>query len=101
MDNKLLQWASQLQSIAQAGLTYSTDKYDLERFGMIRNISVEILNDYTGIEHDKIVTHFASETGYQTPKVDIRASVFKDSRILMVKEKSDGDWALPGEMGRC
>jgi ADP-ribose pyrophosphatase YjhB (NUDIX family) len=96
MNNKWLQWTSELQSIAQAGLTFSTDRYDLDRYEKIRNIVVEILHEYTEIDHKKIRELFASETGYQTPKVDIRASVFKDNRILMIKEKADGAWALPG-----
>lgn len=37
------EWSEQLQSIAQAGITYSKDIYDLERFELIRQISVEIL----------------------------------------------------------
>ena len=54
------------------------------------------MHEYTETDHKKIRELFASETGYQTPKVDIRASVFKDNKILMVKEKVDGAWALPG-----
>ena len=96
MKNKWLEWASKLQSIAQAGLTFSTDRYDLDRYEKIRNIVVEILHEYTDIDHKKIRELFASETGYQTPKIDIRASVFKDDKILMVKEKVDGNWSLPG-----
>jgi ADP-ribose pyrophosphatase YjhB (NUDIX family) len=96
MNNKWLHWTSELQSIAQAGLTFSTDRYDLDRYEKIRNIVVEILHEYTEIDHKKIRELFASETGYQTPKVDIRASVFKDNKILMIKEKVDGAWALPG-----
>jgi ADP-ribose pyrophosphatase YjhB (NUDIX family) len=96
MINKWLHWTSELQSIAQAGLTFSTDRYDLDRYEKIRNIVVEILHEYTEIDHNKIREIFASETGYQTPKVDIRASVFKDNKILMIKEKVDGAWALPG-----
>ncbi len=96
MNDKWLHWASELQSIAQAGLTYSADRYDLERYEKIRNIAVEIVHEYTNIDHKKIRELFASETGYQTPKVDIRASVFKDGKILMVKEKVDGAWSLPG-----
>lgn len=96
MINKWLHWTSELQSIAQAGLTFSTDRYDLDRYEKIRNIVVEILHEYTEIDHKKIRELFASETGYQTPKVDIRASVFKDKKILMIKEKVDGAWALPG-----
>ena len=96
MDNKWLKWASELQSIAQAGLTFGADKYDLDRYEQIRSIAVDILHEYTDVDHNKIRELFASETGYQTPKVDIRASVFKDDRILMVREKIDGAWSLPG-----
>jgi ribosome-interacting GTPase 1 len=90
MNNNWLEWASELQSIAQAGLTFSADKYDLDRYKQIRGIVVEILHEYTDIDHNKIRELFASETGYQTPKVDIRASIFMDDKILMVKEKVDG-----------
>jgi len=96
MKQKWLEWATRLQSIAQAGLTFGVNQYDLDRYQQIRSLSVEILHEYTGISHEKITDLFASETGYQTPKVDIRASVFKDNKILMVKEKIDGAWSLPG-----
>jgi ADP-ribose pyrophosphatase YjhB (NUDIX family) len=96
MEPKWLGWAKQLQAIAQAGLEYSKDKYDIERFQQIRELSVEILNEYTGISHEKIKDLFCNETGYQTPKVDIRAAIFKADRILLVKESFDGRWALPG-----
>jgi ADP-ribose pyrophosphatase YjhB (NUDIX family) len=96
MNEKWLLWASELQAIAQAGLTFSADRYDLDRYEKIRNIVVEILHEYTDLDHKKIRQLFASETGYQTPKIDIRASVFKDGKILMVKEKLDGAWSLPG-----
>jgi ADP-ribose pyrophosphatase YjhB (NUDIX family) len=96
MNNKWLQWAAQLQSIAQAGLTFSKDKYDLDRYEQIRNLAVEIVHEYTDIDTVKIKELFASETGYQTPKVDIRAVVFKDDKILLVHEKIDGKWSLPG-----
>lgn len=93
---KWLSYAKRLQSIAQAGLEYSKDKYDIERFEEIRDISVEIMNEYTDIETEKIRKLFASETGYQTPKIDVRAAVFRNKKILMVKEKIDGLWSLPG-----
>jgi len=96
INEKWLEWASKLQSISQAGLTYSNDKYDLDRYNMIRDITVEILNEYTSLGFKKVKLLFASETGYQTPKVDIRASVFSGNRILMVKEKIDEKWSLPG-----
>lgn len=96
MKEKWLEWATRLQSIAQAGLTYGENRYDLDRYQQIRNLSVEILNEYTDIGYEKIKDLFATETGYQTPKVDIRASVFRDDKILMVREKIDGAWSLPG-----
>lgn len=96
LEPKWLDWAKQLQSIAQAGLTYSKDVYDLERFELIRNISVDILAHCSNMERQVIKDLFASDKGYATPKVDIRAVVFKDEKILMVQENSDGNWALPG-----
>jgi ADP-ribose pyrophosphatase YjhB (NUDIX family) len=96
MEPKWLTYAKKLQAIAQAGLTYSKDPYDIERFEEIRNMSVEIMNDYTGIESEKIKDWFTNETGYPTPKIDVRGAVIKEGKILLVKEKADGKWALPG-----
>ncbi len=93
---KWLQYAKKLQALAQAGLEYSNDKYDIERFEEIRKISVEIMNDYTDLEKGKIENLFAGEKGYQTPKIDVRAVIFKNNKILLVKEKIDGLWTLPG-----
>ena len=96
IDKKWLEWATRLQSIAQAGLTFGENQYDIDRYQQIRDMSVEILHEYTDINHEKIINLFASEKGYQTPKVDVRAAVFRDDKILMVKEKIDGRWSLPG-----
>lgn len=96
MEEKWLTWARKLQAIAQAGLEYSKDKYDIERFQQIRDLSVEILNEYTELSNEKIKDLFCNEVGYQTPKVDIRGVTFKDNKILLVKESIDGCWSLPG-----
>jgi ADP-ribose pyrophosphatase YjhB (NUDIX family) len=96
MNTKWLKWVSELQSIAQAGLTFGENQYDIDRYQQIRDLTVEILHEYTEISHEKIRDLFANETGYQTPKVDIRAAVFKDEKILLVKEKIDGAWSMPG-----
>ncbi|WP_047982253.1 NUDIX hydrolase [Ornithinibacillus contaminans] len=96
MEPKWLKWAKELQAIAQAGLTYSKDIYDLERFEAIREISIEMLVHQTGMDKTIIKDLFASETGYATPKVDIRTVIFRDNKLLMVQENSDGNWALPG-----
>jgi ADP-ribose pyrophosphatase YjhB (NUDIX family) len=96
MQLKWLEWAKQIQAIGQNGLAYSKDPYDLERFGQLRDLSVEIMNAYTDVEEEKIRALFANEEGYATPKVDVRGVVFRDDAILMVREKIDGAWSLPG-----
>lgn len=96
MSIKWLEWAQRIQSLSQAGLAYSNNGYDIERYEELRTISIEIMKEHTGIEMEKLKDLFAGETGYQTPKVDIRAAVFQDGKILMVKEVIDGKWALPG-----
>ncbi|MBN8209683.1 NUDIX hydrolase N-terminal domain-containing protein [Bacillus sp. NTK071] len=99
MEEKWLAWAKQIQSIAQAGLTYTRDDYDYERYIELRQLSAEILETYTEYDMKTIQELFTNETGYQTPKVDIRAAVIKDGKILLVKEKADGKWSIPGGWG--
>ncbi|MBB6672811.1 NUDIX hydrolase [Cohnella nanjingensis] len=96
MEPKWLTWAKQIQAISQAGLAYSKDIYDLERFEMLRTLSVDILQHYTEVDAERIRTLFAAETGYATPKVDVRGVVFRQDQILLVQERLDGAWALPG-----
>ncbi|UNK16830.1 NUDIX hydrolase [Paenibacillus sp. N3/727] len=96
MTQKWLEWAKEIQAISQAGLAYSKDVYDKERFEQLRELSVSILHEYTDMKHEKIRTLFASDTGYPTPKVDVRGVVFQEGEILLVKERLDGVWALPG-----
>ena len=90
-----LQWAIELQALAQAGLTYSKDVYDLERFQRIREISAEIMAAKSDLPLETVSGLFLNEKGYQTPKIDTRAAIFKEGRILLVQEK-DGRWTLPG-----
>lgn len=96
MQPKWLEWAKQIQAISQAGLEYSRDVYDLERFEMLRALSVEIMHEYTGIESKQLRHLFAGESGYATPKVDVRGVIFREDRILLVRERLDGAWSLPG-----
>jgi len=93
---KWLEWARTIQAISQAGLAYSKDMYDLERFEQLRELSVEIMQEYTDAGTERIRSLFAAEEGYATPKTDVRGVVFRDGRILLVREKQDGAWSLPG-----
>ncbi|MBN1949579.1 MAG: NUDIX hydrolase [Bacteroidales bacterium] len=88
--------AKELQSLAQAGLTYGENKYDIERYQRLREISAEVLAHYADMPLEKVRFLFASEEGYLTPKVDIRGVVFREGKLLMVREAVDGGWALPG-----
>ena len=90
-----LQWAIELQSLAQAGLTYGKDIYDRERYERIRVISAEILSHMSGIPTETVKDLFCNETGYQTPKLDTRAAIFRNGQILLVRE-NNGKWSLPG-----
>ncbi len=92
---KWIKWAMELQSIAQAGLTYGRDKYDIQRFERIREISAEILALKSEISLERVKQLFCNEIGYQTPKLDTRAAIFKGNKILLVKER-DGKWSMPG-----
>ncbi|MGC4233830.1 MAG: NUDIX hydrolase [Niabella sp.] len=94
-ENPWLKWAIELQFIAQAGLTYSKDAFDLERFERIREIAAEIMSRKSGLGMEKVREIFCNETGFQTPKLDTRAVIFRDDKILLVKEKN-GTWSLPG-----
>ncbi len=91
-----LEWAKQLQAISQVGLAYSKDPYDRERFEQIRAIASEIFSAGSGIPMETIHGLFSAETGYATPKVDTRGVVFRDNMILLVRERDDGKWTLPG-----
>ena len=97
-DPDWLVWARELQAIAQTGLMFCRDPYDRERYEAIRQLAARIFAARTDAPGERIEALFAGETGYPTPKVDVRAAVFDhDERILMVRETSDGGrWTLRG-----
>ena len=95
MNDKWLDFAMQIQSIAQEGLAYATGHFDLMRYEKLRRIAAEMIAARTDIPAGKVYGLFCNETGYQTPKIDTRAAVFLDGKILMVHEKN-GTWSLPG-----
>ena len=94
-NEKWLQWAVELQSLAQAGLFYSKDPFDLERYERIREITAEMVSYHSDTPLEKVIDLFCGDVGYQTPKIDTRAAMFKDGKILLVHE-ANGTWALPG-----
>lgn len=94
-EEKWLNWAIELQSLAQAGLAYGKDKFDIERFERIREISAEMVAYKTDISVEKVKNLFCNEVGYQTPKIDVRGVIFENDKILLIQE-SNGKWALPG-----
>lgn len=93
--DKWMEWVQELQFLAQAGLAYSKDVFDIERFERIRDISAEMVSFQSELPMEKVKDLFCGETGFQTPKLDTRAAIFKGEKILLVKEK-DGRWSLPG-----
>lgn len=94
-EDKWLDWAIRLQALAQNGLAYTRDAFDKDRFEEIRQIAAEMLVEPSGQPLEVVTDLFASETGYQTPKLDTRAAIFQEEKILLVQE-SDGLWSLPG-----
>ena len=92
---KWLKWAMEIQSLAQSGLAYTDNVYDIERYERLREISTEMLAEKTDLSIEKVKNLFCNETGYQTPKIDTRAVIFKDNKILLVHENNN-TWSLPG-----
>lgn len=95
MNDKWLDFAIRIQSIAQAGLQYGKDQYDRERYEALRQIAAEMVSERSNVPLDQVIGLFCNETGYQTPKVDTRAAVFINDKILLVHE-NNGTWSLPG-----
>ena len=96
MEPRWLVWAKQLQAVAQNGLHYSDSGYDRERYEVIREVAAEMIAAGAEAPMQRVKELLEGEHGYATPKVDVRGAVFRDGRILLVKELVDGGWTLPG-----
>lgn len=97
MSFQWLESAQRLQAIAQNGLTYSENPFDIERYQQIQQIAAEMMSAYSDTEPSVALELFKADIGYATPKVDVRAAVFQDNKILLVRERLDaGRWTLPG-----
>ena len=91
-----IDWAKRLQAVAQTGLTYADSPYDVERYEEVRRIAAEMAANRSDVELSRVLELFSSDTGYATPKVDVRAALFHNGSILLVRERSDSRWTLPG-----
>jgi len=96
MEPVWLKWAKQLAALSQNGLTYAENPYDIERYEKVRQIAAEMMSAQSDLDTGTLLTIFAREEGYATPKVDVRGVVFRDGKILLIKERLDGRWSLPG-----
>ena len=94
--NKWLRWITALQGIAQTGLTYCKDVYDRERYEQLRQLTCEMTAEYVDLDMSTIQKFFSADIGYATPKIDLRAFILHENKVLLVQESSDGKWSLPG-----
>src|ERR1700730_2833665 len=95
-DPQWLRIARELRALAQTGLTFSTDGFDRQRYGRIRELAASMLALGGGADYGAILGILHEDKGYATPKVDVRGAAFVDGRVLLVREISDGKWTLPG-----
>lgn len=95
-DPQWLLWARKLQEIAQNGLHYTDNEFDIERYYAVRQIASEIMAAHSSVSVDYVNALFVQEIGHATPKMDVRAVVFRNEKVLLVKERADGKWTLPG-----
>ncbi len=96
LENDILKIARRIQALAQSGLHFTENVFDRERYKELRDLSVQLTSAVCDTEPEKIRGLFTNETGFQTPKVDIRSVVIKEGKILMAREKIDGKYAIPG-----
>ncbi len=94
---KWLEWAKAIQALSQIGLAFTENAFDRDRYQQLGAIAADIMATYTEVDPSVIQNLFDQQSGYATPKVDVRGAVFKDDKLLMVREKLDnGLWTLPG-----
>jgi ADP-ribose pyrophosphatase YjhB (NUDIX family) len=93
---KWLTIGRELRAIAQIGLNFSKDRFDLQRYARVRELAAALTAQGSGERPEVVLGLFGQDTGYSTPKVDVRGAAFVDGRVLMVREISDGKWTLPG-----
>jgi len=93
---KWLDWAQEIFSLSQSGITYSGNQYDIERYKRLQEITAEIIASQSEISKETVLKSFSMQAGYITPKIDVRGAVIRDNKILLIQERADGKWAMPG-----
>lgn len=91
-----MKWAKELQAIAQSGLAYAQNPFDRQRYESIRQIAAGMIAHQSELSTAEVLDLLSADIGYATPKVDVRGAVFRDDAILLVRERQDGRWTLPG-----
>ena len=91
-----LEWAREIQALAQTGSHYAEDDYNRQRYLRLLEIVAEIVSTHTNLEYPSIVESFRKQIGYATPRIDVRGVVFQGNKLLLVREQTDGGWTLPG-----
>src|SRR5512143_3780934 len=94
--SKWMDWAREIFSLSQSGITYSGNPYDIERYKRLQEITAEIIANQSGVSKESALESFSMQAGYITPKVDVRGAVVQDGKILLIQEKADSKWAMPG-----
>ena len=89
-------WAQEIFSLSQSGLTYSGNEYDIERYKRLQEITAEMIASQSELSKTSVLESFSMQAGYITPKVDVRGAVVQDGKILLIQERADGNWAMPG-----
>ena len=93
---KWMEWAQEIFTLSQSGLTYSQNPYDLERYKRLQEITAEMIASQSQLEKEAVLESFSMQAGYATPKVDVRGAVIRDGKILLIQERADERWAMPG-----
>jgi ADP-ribose pyrophosphatase YjhB (NUDIX family) len=91
-----LAWAREIQALSQTGLAFCSSDYEIQRYQRLAEIAAEIIQDHTGLPKEHLLEDFGLQSGYATPKVDVRGAVIRDGKILLVQERVDGRWCMPG-----
>jgi ADP-ribose pyrophosphatase YjhB (NUDIX family) len=94
--SQFLEWAREIQALAQTGYHYAQDDYQRDRSRRLMEIAAEMISGNTGIDFLALTQAFSAQVGYATPKIDVRAAVFKEQKLLLVRERIDGGWTMPG-----